>query len=144
LPCPASRRKETKEIEPWQENGETWRRLKVTFPASIATHSAEQTFYFDQEGLLTRHDYELIFWEELLPRIMYRNWKSSRESWCRPGTGFLDVSRMGKCRLRWWFRLISAKSNSAKRQTRVRQDLGKRLPTRKLAPSIKSLALVLA
>ena len=35
---------ETEEIGPWQENGETWRRLKVTFPAGIATHSAARTF----------------------------------------------------------------------------------------------------
>lgn len=50
---------ETEEIEPWQENGESWRRLRVMFPTSIATHSAEQTFYFDQKGLLKRHDYEV-------------------------------------------------------------------------------------
>jgi hypothetical protein len=50
---------ETTEIAPWQEDGETWRRLKVTFPPGIATHSAEQTFYFDQHGLLTRHDYDV-------------------------------------------------------------------------------------
>jgi len=49
----------TEEIEPWQENGETWRRLKVTFPRDIATHSTEQTFYFDQKGLLKRHDYDV-------------------------------------------------------------------------------------
>jgi hypothetical protein len=28
----------TEELEPWRENGEIWRRLKVTFPQSIATH----------------------------------------------------------------------------------------------------------
>ena len=50
---------ETEETQPWQENGEAWRRLKVTFSASIATHSAEQTFYFDQHGLLKRHDYDV-------------------------------------------------------------------------------------
>jgi hypothetical protein len=50
---------ETEEIQPWRENGEAWRRLKVTFPASIATHSAEQTFYFDPRGLLKRHDYDV-------------------------------------------------------------------------------------
>ncbi len=50
---------EMKEIEPWQENGEAWRSLKVTFPAGIATHSAEQTFYIDQHGLLKRHDYDV-------------------------------------------------------------------------------------
>lgn len=48
---------ETEEVEPWREDGETWRRLKVTFPPDIATHSAVQTFYLDAEGLLKRHDY---------------------------------------------------------------------------------------
>ena len=50
---------ETEELESWQENGETLRRLKVTFPDSIATHSAVQTFYFDRQGRLKRHDYEV-------------------------------------------------------------------------------------
>ena len=35
-----------------------WRRLKVTFPQSIATHSTVQTFYFGSGGLLRRHDYD--------------------------------------------------------------------------------------
>lgn len=47
------------EIEPWQENGETLRRLHVRFPDEIATHSTEQTFYFNKEGILYRHDYEV-------------------------------------------------------------------------------------
>jgi hypothetical protein len=50
---------ETEEIQPRRENGTAWRSLKVRFPASIATHSAEQTFYFDQHGLLKRHDYDV-------------------------------------------------------------------------------------
>jgi len=50
---------ESEEIEPWQEAGETWRRLKVRFPTDIATHSTEQTLYFDQQGLLKRHDYHV-------------------------------------------------------------------------------------
>jgi hypothetical protein len=50
---------ETRELDTWDENGETWRRLKVTFPQRIATHSTEQTFYFDQRGLLQRHDYDV-------------------------------------------------------------------------------------
>jgi hypothetical protein len=50
---------ETEDLESWQENGETLRRLKVTFPDSIATHSAVQTFYFDRQGRLKRHDYEV-------------------------------------------------------------------------------------
>ncbi len=49
----------TEEIEPWTEGGETWRRLRATFPAEIATHSAVQTYYFNDAGMLRRHDYEV-------------------------------------------------------------------------------------
>ena len=46
------------EIQPWQENGETWRRLRVEFPDHIITHNAIQTLYFGAEDhLLRRHDY---------------------------------------------------------------------------------------
>ena len=48
---------EASEIEPWQEQGETWRRLQVTFPPSIASHSSEQTFSFGDDDLLRRYDY---------------------------------------------------------------------------------------
>ena len=50
---------ESAELEPWQEHGETWRRLRVHFPKDIATHSDVQTFYFDESGLLKRHDYDV-------------------------------------------------------------------------------------
>jgi hypothetical protein len=49
----------TEEIEPWQENGETWRRLKVVFPADVHSHSSNQTFYFGADGLLRRQDYSV-------------------------------------------------------------------------------------
>ena len=47
------------ELEPWTENNETFRRLQVTFPADVATHSRVQTFYIDKEGLIKRHDYNV-------------------------------------------------------------------------------------
>ena len=49
---------ETEELEPWRENGDRWRRLKVIFPESIATHNTVQTLYFSADGLLTRRDYD--------------------------------------------------------------------------------------
>ena len=49
----------SEELSHWQEEGEDWRRLKVTFPETIATHSKEQTLYFDHKGLLKRHDYDV-------------------------------------------------------------------------------------
>jgi hypothetical protein len=45
------------EISPWVEGHETWRRLKITFPDSVATHSPEQVFYVDDNGLIARLDY---------------------------------------------------------------------------------------
>ena len=36
---------QTEEIEPWDENGEKRRRLKVAFPDHIATHCPEQIFH---------------------------------------------------------------------------------------------------
>jgi hypothetical protein len=49
----------SEEGDPWEENGETWRRLQIRFPASIATHSTNQTLYVDSDGLLKRHDYDV-------------------------------------------------------------------------------------
>lgn len=45
------------ELEPWQEDGETWRRLRVTFPDDLAYHSKENLYYVDADGLIRRHDY---------------------------------------------------------------------------------------
>lgn len=44
---------EAHEIEPWEENGQTWRRLQATFPDGVAT-----VFYFDADGMQRRIDYE--------------------------------------------------------------------------------------
>lgn len=45
--------------EPWTEDGEAWRAMKVTFPKSYVTHSSEQVLYFDDEGLIRRQDYSV-------------------------------------------------------------------------------------
>ncbi|WP_315834360.1 hypothetical protein [Bradyrhizobium prioriisuperbiae] len=47
------------EVEPWNEGGQVWRRLRATFPAGIATHSDKQDFFFDSELNLRRHDYNV-------------------------------------------------------------------------------------
>ena len=44
-------------IAPWQEQNETWRGLRARFPDSIASHSKEQDFYFGEDFILRRHDY---------------------------------------------------------------------------------------
>jgi hypothetical protein len=48
---------ESEEIEPWHENGEVWRRLKVTFPDYVASHTKTQITHFGPDGLMRRHDY---------------------------------------------------------------------------------------
>lgn len=47
----------TEEIAPIQADGETWRRLKVTFPEEVKSHSRQQIFCIGPDGLLRRHDY---------------------------------------------------------------------------------------
>jgi hypothetical protein len=48
---------EVREGAPWSEDGEEWRRLEVTFPDGLDTHSRSQTFFIDRSGLIRRHDY---------------------------------------------------------------------------------------
>jgi hypothetical protein len=48
---------ETEELAPWSDNGNERRRLKVTFPSSIATHCPEQVFHVDRDNLIARVDY---------------------------------------------------------------------------------------
>ncbi|MFI5798753.1 hypothetical protein [Streptomyces sp. NPDC051677] len=64
---------EAEETEPWIENGETWRRLRVRFPSGLATHSPEQTFYYGDDGLLRRLDYsaEVVGGVEQAPAAQY-------------------------------------------------------------------------
>jgi hypothetical protein len=47
----------TEEIAPIEADGETWRRLEVTFPDTVKSHTRKQIFCFGADGLLRRHDY---------------------------------------------------------------------------------------
>ncbi|MGB3549785.1 MAG: hypothetical protein WA993_03775 [Candidatus Binatus sp.] len=47
------------ELSPWKEDHEEWRRLKATFPKSIASHTNEQVSCFGPDGLLRRHQYRV-------------------------------------------------------------------------------------
>ena len=49
----------TEEITPIEVDGETWRRLKVTFPDHIKSHTREQISCFGPDGLLRRHDFTI-------------------------------------------------------------------------------------
>ena len=48
---------ETEEISPIQSDAETWRRLEITFPENVRSHSRTQISCFGPDGLLRRHDY---------------------------------------------------------------------------------------
>jgi hypothetical protein len=50
---------EVTEIDPWREAGELWRGLRARFPGDIASHSPVQDFYFGEDFLLRRHDYNV-------------------------------------------------------------------------------------
>lgn len=49
----------TEEIAPMESDGETWRRLQVTFPDHIKSHSRRQISCFGPDGLLRRHDFTI-------------------------------------------------------------------------------------
>lgn len=49
----------TDEITPIEVDGETWRRLQVTFPDHIKSHTRQQTSCFGPDGLLRRHDFAI-------------------------------------------------------------------------------------
>lgn len=48
---------EAREIAPSIEDEQTWRRLAVTFPKTIANHNADQLFYYDHAFMQRRMDY---------------------------------------------------------------------------------------
>lgn len=49
----------TEEGEAWTEDGKRWRRLHVSYPDTVATHSPHQVLYVDDDGLIQRRDYQV-------------------------------------------------------------------------------------
>jgi len=49
----------TEEIAPIEVDGETWRRLQVTFPDHVTSHARQQISCFGPDGLLRRHDFTI-------------------------------------------------------------------------------------
>jgi hypothetical protein len=47
----------TEESWPWREDAQMLRTLLVTYPDAVVTHTRQQTYYFDDAGLLRRLDY---------------------------------------------------------------------------------------
>ena len=50
---------EVREIDPITEGNEVWRGLRARFPSQYASHCQEQDFYFGDDFLLRRHDYQV-------------------------------------------------------------------------------------
>jgi hypothetical protein len=50
---------EVSELDPWREGEETWRVVRARFPQAIASHSEIQDFFFGEDFLLRRHDYNV-------------------------------------------------------------------------------------
>lgn len=48
---------EVSEGQEWSGEGARWRRLDVRFPPGLDSHSPEQSFYYDDDARLVRHDY---------------------------------------------------------------------------------------
>lgn len=49
----------SKELSPWDETGETWRRLEVIYPETLEVFSKKQMLYFAANGELRRMDYDV-------------------------------------------------------------------------------------
>jgi hypothetical protein len=47
------------ELEPWRENGEQWRRLRVVWPGYLASLNTVLTIYVGDDGLIRREDYDV-------------------------------------------------------------------------------------
>jgi len=50
---------EAAELEPWRENGEQWRRLRVFWPGYLASLNTVLTIYVGDDGLIRREDYDV-------------------------------------------------------------------------------------
>jgi len=50
---------EAAELEPWRENGEQWRRLRVVWPGYLASLNTVLTIYVGDDGLIRREDYDV-------------------------------------------------------------------------------------
>jgi hypothetical protein len=93
----------TEEIDPWNDGSTGYRRLKVTFPESFATHCPVQTFHVGQDGLLTRMDYEAVVTGGMPTAHVMSEYKkfdgimvpTRRRALARRSDGTADAERVG-------------------------------------------------
>ncbi|SDF41222.1 MULTISPECIES: hypothetical protein [Rhodanobacteraceae] len=50
---------ECEDAGPWEENGETWRKVNVRYPDSLEVFSKAQALYIGPDGLVRRLDYDV-------------------------------------------------------------------------------------
>jgi hypothetical protein len=96
---------ESEEIEPWHENGEEWRGLKVTFPDHIASHTKTQITHFGPNGLMRHRNYAVNILGGTPAPITSVAIAASKGSRCRPRAAPTPMTR--PCRSwasRSWFR----------------------------------------
>jgi hypothetical protein len=53
---------EISDAAPILQDGQRLRGLSVRFPASVHSHSRDQRFFFSDDGLLARHEYQVEVW----------------------------------------------------------------------------------
>ena len=59
------------EIAPIEADGEKWRRMRVTFPDHIKSHTRTQVFCFGPDGLLRRHDFTIDIVDRTVESQLY-------------------------------------------------------------------------
>ena len=64
------------EVEPFVEDGVSYRTLKVGFPDDVDSHTAEQFFHFHDDGLLFRHTYTVDILDGATGANYPSNWKT--------------------------------------------------------------------
>ncbi|MBN3828754.1 hypothetical protein G3O00_34895 [Burkholderia sp. Ac-20384] len=50
---------ECEDVGPWTEQGETWRKIRVTYPATLEVFSKVQAIYVGADNLIRRLDYDV-------------------------------------------------------------------------------------
>jgi hypothetical protein len=81
------------EIEPWHEAGQTWRRLQVRFPPSIATHNPEQVFTSTQRACSAEWITSPKFWAAPSSAITAAGTAASADCALPPADGSSDATR---------------------------------------------------
>ena len=105
---------ETQEIDPWNEKGERWRRLRVTWPERPVGHSRVQTLYIsDARARFVASTTRSTSLVGPLERTSSRGTRTSPGSWCRRATPSSPATtRTTSSPIHSWCRLTSIRSSS--------------------------------